>query len=254
MEIQDKIDEITDKYGSNLESEQELNRLKQQKKIVQTNLENQKKVLASLTKKTIATEKQQAKVDRLRASLAAKTSERDALEERLNQTKPLDDLKEEESKLQRQNEEDLAIIQDENRQRSEKQDAEGRVAQRNQVITRLQTQIAEREMERPLLERVKEIFKKYGVTLTAILLTAGTTIGAVIGVLTRSLKATGKVLGNGLKDIGAKRLHSARADWLNRELPFQSRRPSRRVSGRAHLAAPSCRGGLSVRSLFKEAA
>jgi len=126
------------------------------------------------------------------------------LEERLNQTKPLDDLKEEESKLQRQNEEDLAIIQDENRQRSEKQDAEGRVAQRNQVITRLQTQIAEREMERPLLERVKEIFKKYGVTLTAILLTAGTTIGAVIGVLTRSLKATGKVLGNGLKDIGAK--------------------------------------------------
>jgi len=204
MEIQDKIDEITDKYGSNLESEQELNRLKQQKKIVQTNLENQKKVLASLTKKTIAAEKQQAKVDRLRASLTAKTSERDALEERLNQTKPLDDLKEEESKLQRQNEEDLAIIQDENRQRSEKQDAEGRVAQRNQVITRLQTQIAEREMERPLLERVKEIFKKYGITLTAILLTAGTTIGAVIGVLTRSLKATGKVLGNGLKDIGAK--------------------------------------------------
>jgi len=42
------------------------------------------------------------------------------------------------------------------------------------------------------------------VTLTAILLAAGTTIGTVIGVLTRGLKATGKALGNGLKDIATK--------------------------------------------------
>ena len=126
------------------------------------------------------------------------------MEERLNQTKPLDALKEQESELQRQNEEDQAIIQDENASPSEKEAAEGRVAERNEEIARLQTQIAERERGRPLLERVKEIFKKYGVTLTAILLAAGTTIGAVIGVLTRGLKATGKALGNGLKDIAAK--------------------------------------------------
>ena len=54
------------------------------------------------------------------------------------------------------------------------------------------------------MERVKEIFKKYGVSFTAILLAAGTTINAVIGVLTRGLKATGKALENGLKDIAAK--------------------------------------------------
>ena len=41
-------------------------------------------------------------------------------------------------------------------------------------------------------------------TLAAILFATGTTIGAVIGVLTRGLKATGKALGNGLKDIAAK--------------------------------------------------
>jgi len=87
---------------------------------------------------------------------------------------------------------------------SEKEAAEGRVAERNKEIARLQTQIAERERGRPLLERVKEIFKKHGATLAAILLTAGTTIGTVIGVLTRGLKATGKALGNGLKDIAAK--------------------------------------------------
>jgi len=126
------------------------------------------------------------------------------MQERLNQRKPLDDLKEQESELQCQNEEDQAIIQDENASPSTKEAAEGRVAERNEEIAHLQTQIAERERGRPLLERVKEIFKKYGVTLTAILLAAGTTIGAVDGALTRGLKATGKALGNGLKDIGAK--------------------------------------------------
>ena len=153
-----------------------------------------------LTKQGKNREKEQAKVDRLRASLAAKESETKAMEERLDQTKPLDNLKEQESELQRQNEEDQAIIQDENASPSDKEAAEGRVAERNEELVHLQTQIAERESGRPLLERVKEIFKKYGVTLTTILIAAGTTIGAVIGALSRGLKA----LGNGLKDIAAK--------------------------------------------------
>ena len=145
-------------------------------------------------------EKEQAKVDRLRASLAAKESKTKAMEERLDQTKSVDNLKEQESELQRQNEEDQAIIQDENASPSDKEAAEGRVAERNEELVHLQTQIMERERGRPLLERVKEIFKKYGVTLTAILIAAGTTIGAVIGALSRGLKA----FGNGLKDIAAK--------------------------------------------------
>ena len=41
-------------------------------------------------------------------------------------------------------------------------------------------------------------------TLTAIFIAAGTTIGTVIGVLTRGLNATGKALGNGLKELGKK--------------------------------------------------
>ena len=35
----------------------------------------------------------------------------------------------------------------------------------------------------PLRERIKQIFKKYGVTVTAIFLAAGVTIGAVIGTI-----------------------------------------------------------------------
>jgi len=144
----------------NLESEAELRRLKQLKKNYQTDLENKKKELDSLTKQTKNREKEQAKVDRLRASLAAKESETNAMEERHNQTKPLDDLKEQESELQHQNEEDQAIIQDQNASPSEKEAADGRVAERNEELARLQTQITEREGGRPLLERVKEIFQK----------------------------------------------------------------------------------------------
>ena len=57
----------------------------------------------------------------------------------------LDDLKEQESELQHQNEEGQAIIQDENASPSDKEDARERVAERNEELTGLQTQIAERE-------------------------------------------------------------------------------------------------------------
>ena len=157
----------------------------------------------SLTKKARNIEKEQANVDRLRASLAAKGSETNTMEERLNQTKPLDNVKEQESELECQNEEDQVILQDENASPSDIQAAEGRVAERNEELARLQTQIAERERAQPLSERVKEIFKKYG-TVTAILLATGVTIGTVVGSITNALKATGKDLGKGLKDIGSK--------------------------------------------------
>ena len=124
-------------------------------------------------------EKEQAKVDRLRASIVAKESERNTLEKRLNSTKTFDELKEQETELQRQNEEDQAIIEDENALPSDEEATEGRVAERNEELAHLQTHIAERERARPLLERIKEIFKKYGVTVTAIVLVARVIIRAV---------------------------------------------------------------------------
>ena len=129
---------------------------------------------------------------------------RNALEERLNETKSFDDLKEQESKLQQQNEEDRAIIEDENTSQHDREAAEERVEARNEELARLQTQIAEREAAMPLRERIKEMFKKYGLTVTAIVLAAGVTIGAVIGAITNALKKLGTDLGNGLKTIGAK--------------------------------------------------
>ena len=89
--------------------------------------------------------------------------------------------------------------------RLERAAAEFRVAEREDELVRLQAQIEEREKAIPLRERVKEIVKKYGVTVTAILLAARVTIGTVIGAITNSLKALGKGMGNGLKVIGKKK-------------------------------------------------
>jgi len=49
--------------------------------------------------------------------------------------------------------------------------------------------------------RIKEIFKKHGVTVTSFLLAEGVMIRVVVSTVTNALKATGKALGAGLKDI-----------------------------------------------------
>ena len=126
------------------------------------------------------------------------------IEERLNSTKPLHVLNERKSELRQQNAEDQAIIDATDTSPPDRTAAEARVEERNEELARLKTQIAEREGAMPLRERVKEIFKKYRVTLTAVMLAAVVTIGVVVGSITNALKATGKAMSVGLKEIGAK--------------------------------------------------
>ena len=66
---QAKIDAIHHEQGSNVESEAELRRHKQLQKNLQIDLENAKKEVAALEKQAKNKEEEQAKVDRLRASL-----------------------------------------------------------------------------------------------------------------------------------------------------------------------------------------
>ena len=154
--------------------------------------------------KKVKIKKRQEKIDQLQSSISEEERKRNALEENLNSTKTFDALKEQEIHLQRLNEEDQAIIQDEMATSFDKEAAEERVAARNEEFARLQTQIAEREANMPLRERVREIFKKYGVTVTAIFLAAGITIGAVVGAITNALKSLGNQLANGLKTVRVK--------------------------------------------------
>ena len=127
--------------------------------------------------------------------------ERNTIEERLNSTKHLDELDDDESCLRRLNEEDQAIINDIYALEFDKEAANERMAARNEELSQLRAQIAERKAAMPLRER---IFKKYDVTVTAIFLATGATIGAVVRTITNALKKLGKYLGDGLKTLGAK--------------------------------------------------
>ena len=177
-----KIDAIQEVEGSNLESEAELHRLKQLKKNYQTDIENKEKKLADREKKAKNKQKKlKEKVGQERKKLNKIERKNDAMEERLNEAKRLDEL----------NEEDRAIINDPDASEVDKEAAEKRIE-------------ARLEGTLPLRERVREIFKKYGVTVTAIFLAAGITIGAVVGAITNALKSMGNQLANGLKTVGAK--------------------------------------------------
>ena len=55
-----------------------------------------------------------------------------------------------------------------------------------------------------LKERIKEIFKKHGFTLVAVLTAVVAVISAIVGNLKNGLATLGKGMGNGLKAIGKK--------------------------------------------------
>ena len=149
-------------------------------------------------------QKKTQKIGELGESISQEEHKRDLLERRFNSTRSFEALKEQESNLLRLNEEDQAIINDDGAAELDKEAAEEGVATRNEELARLQTQIAEREDAMPLRKKIKEIFKKNGVTVTAILLSTAAIIWAVVGLITKALKATEKTMAIGLKEIGAK--------------------------------------------------
>ena len=86
--------------------------------------------------------------------------------------------------------------------------------------------------------------------MTAIFIAAGVTIGAVVGSITKALKATGKAIGNGLKDIGAK-IGSLLPGLIGcRQLPFQNCGAGDWLSRRAYLA-PDFGGGCFEKYIKK---
>ena len=143
-------------------------------------------------------------IDALSDKISKRETEKKAEERNFYRTEQTEEIKEREEEIKKQNEEDEKILNDENTSPQDKQAAEERIAQRNEELYGLQPLIQEREEAMPLREKIKEIFKKYGVTVTAIFLAAGVTIGVVIGTMTNALKNLGKDLGNGLKTLGAK--------------------------------------------------
>ena len=161
----------------------------------------EKKELDDLVKKS---PEKKGLIDSLKEKISKKEAEKKVKEREFYRTKQTEEVKEREEEIKKQNEEDEKIINDENAYPQDKGAAQERIAQRNEELADLQTLIQEREEPMPLREKIKAIFKKYGVTVTSIFLAAGVTIAAVIGTITNALKKLGTELGNALKTIGAK--------------------------------------------------
>ena len=94
-----------------------------------------------------------------------KETKKIAEEKRFYSTKQTEEIKQREEEIKIQNKKDQKILNDENAFPQDKEAAEERIAQRNEELLGLQTQIQEREEAMPLREKIKEIFKntwRYG--------------------------------------------------------------------------------------------
>ena len=194
----------TEPYLSS-EQQNELDRLKQLETNLKTELENEKvelKQLQSRKDRILAPLKQA--LDKAKRALSAKTKQRDETELGFNRTKTLNELEEQYETLKRANEEDQKVVDDDNATADDKQAATERIAAREEEMERLAPQIQEREEALPLRERVKNIFKKYGWTLQAVVMAVGLVLGALALAGMNGLKAGTKALGRGLKAIGQK--------------------------------------------------
>jgi len=104
--------------------------------------------------------------------------------------------------LEKNNKKDKEILNDRDAWPDKRQRAQERIDFRNQEIRQIDAQLE--EGGESLTEKVKAIFKKYGLTLTGIFVAAGVVIGTIIGVITNALKGLGKQIAGGLKTLGQK--------------------------------------------------
>ena len=95
--------------------------------------------------------------------------------------------------------EDEEIANDENEQPSVRERAREKITEKLEQIDALENKRDELEERLSLREKVKNIFKKYGFTVTAVILAVGTVIGVIINSLTKGLKSVATGVGNGLK-------------------------------------------------------
>ena len=126
-----------------------------------------------------------------------------ALERELNKLgikarKPLEELEQEKADLEKKRDELQRVLDDANASPSEKEAAKQQMDKANRDLEKVNEDREREEEKLPLRERVKNIFKKYGWTLQAVVLSALALAGM------NGLKAGTKAVGKGLQAIGKK--------------------------------------------------
>ena len=174
-------------------------------------LKDEKRALEA-KKKTIQQQISQQQKDitqynKIQAEVEKLTHDTRELDQHLNELrakeetlKPLDELEQEAEELKRKIKEDSQLIDDENTSSPERMSANVRLSENEAELDRINTEIEVRERQKPLLERVKDIFKKYGWTIQAIFVAVGVILSVIALAVKNGLKAGTKVVGQKLKN------------------------------------------------------
>ena len=197
-----RIQQLEDTHGS-LAAEA-IQKLKDDKRSLETDHQEKRKQLDAATKAAKLAQKLQQDINKIRLSKGATERRLGQLKAQKDAVQPIDKIKERIAELNEQNTEDLRIIEDENTSPSDRAEARERVAVRNAELDRLNEAAEDRERQRPLRERVKDIFKKYGWTLQAVVLAVGLVLGALVLAGLNGLKAGTKAVGQRLQATGKK--------------------------------------------------
>ena len=119
------------------------------------------------------------------------------------------------SQLQKSIREDEIIASKENEHPPERERARERITEKREHIDALENEREKLEEASSLRERVKNIFKKDGFTVAAVLLALGAVIGVIVNSLSKGLKSVAKGVGNGLKRNSEKRSREYFQDSLD---------------------------------------
>ena len=100
--------------------------------------------------------------------------------------------------------EDRGIADDENEYQDIRERARERIKENQEQIDAFENGPEELETGTSLRETMRNIFKKYGFIVSAVVLAVGETIGVIVSALTRGLKSVAKGVGDGVKTLGRK--------------------------------------------------
>ena len=194
-DVDEQKRELEDAHGP-LDTEA-IQKLKDDKRALEAEKKTIKQQISQLQKDITQYNKIQEEVDQLRHDTGELDQHLNELRAKEETLKPLDELKQEAEELETKIAEDKRVIEDENTSPSERAAAEARLLENEAELDRINTEIEVRERQKPLLERVKDIFKKYGWTLQAIFVA----VGVILSVIALTVKKGTKVISQKLNNV-----------------------------------------------------
>ena len=197
-DVDDQKRELEDAHGP-LDTEA-IQKLKDDKRALEAKKKTIKQQLSQLQKDITQYNKIQEEVDQLRHDTGELDQHLNELRAKEETLKPLDELEQEAEELNRKIKEDRQLIDDENTSSQERMSANVRLLENEAELDRINTEIEVRERQKPLLERVKDIFKKYGWTLQAIFVAVGVILSVIALTLKKGFKYGTKVVEQKLKN------------------------------------------------------